>query len=176
MTGQTWTPAPKRGIIPLHPLTFGMLLGRSFSALRHNPKVLFGFGVVIQLIVVVLSAAVMGFVFATTFARLESLSPSSPDFEAVLAGTIGMNLVAGIAVGLASIAFTALMQGVVAADQMRGTRAGAFACGRSLQCVDHAELLGPAPVIVADLSAEFANPALEPLGGDQNLAYGRRRH
>lgn len=116
MTGQTWTPAPKRGIIPLHPLTFGTLLGRSFSALRHNPKVLFGFGVVIQLVVVVSSAAVMGFVFATTFARLESLSPSSPDFEAVLAGTIGMNLVAGIAVGLASIAFTALMQGVVAAE------------------------------------------------------------
>ncbi|WP_186307696.1 hypothetical protein [Microbacterium sp. 1.5R] len=116
MTGQTWTPAPRRGIIPLHPLSFGMLLGRSFSALRHNPKVLFGFGVVIQLIVVVLSASVMAFVFATTFARLESLSPSSPDFEAVLAGTVGMNILAGIAVGLASIAFTALMQGVVAAE------------------------------------------------------------
>lgn len=116
MTGQTWTPAPKRGIIPLHPLTFGMLLGRSFSALRHNPKVLFGFGVVIQLAVVVLSAAVMGFVFVTTFTRLESLSPASADFEAVFAGTIAMNIVAGIAVGLASVAFTALMQGVVAAE------------------------------------------------------------
>ncbi len=116
MTGQTWTPAPKRGIIPLHPLTFGMLLGRSFSALRHNPKVLFGFGVVIQLAVVVLSATVMGFVFVTTFTRLESLSPASPDFEAVFAGTIAMNIVAGLAVGLASIAFTALMQGVVAAE------------------------------------------------------------
>ena len=116
VTGQTWTPAPKKGIIPLHPMTFGMLLGRSFSALRHNPKVLFGFGVVIQLAVVVLSAAVMGFVFATAFTRLESLSSSSPDFEAILAGTIGMSIVAGIAVGLASIAFTALMQGVVAAE------------------------------------------------------------
>ncbi|WP_255305136.1 hypothetical protein [Microbacterium sp. 3J1] len=116
MTGQTWTPAPKRGIIPLHPLTFGMLLGRSFSALRHNPKVLFGFGVVIQLAVVVLSATVMGFVFVTTFTRLESLSPASSDFEAVFAGTIAMNIVAGLAVGLASIAFTALMQGVVAAE------------------------------------------------------------
>lgn len=116
MSGQTWTPAPKRGIIPLHPLTFGMLLSRSFAALRHNPKVLFGFGVVIQLAVVVLSATVMGFVFVTTFTRLESLSPSSADFEAVFAGTIAMNLVAGLAVGIASIAFTALMQGVVAAE------------------------------------------------------------
>ncbi|MFJ4997505.1 hypothetical protein ACIP5T_05095 [Microbacterium sp. NPDC088619] len=116
MSGQTWTPAPKKGIIPLHPLTFGMLLSKSFVALRHNPKVLFGFGVVIQLAVVVLSATVMGFVFVTTFTRLESLSPSSPDFEAVFAGTIAMNIVAGIAVGLASVAFTALMQGVVAAE------------------------------------------------------------
>lgn len=116
MSGQTWTPAPKKGIIPLHPLTFGMLLSKSFVALRHNPKVLFGFGVVIQLAVVVLSATVMGFVFVTTFTRLESLSPSSADFEAVFAGTIAMNIVAGIAVGLASVAFTALMQGVVAAE------------------------------------------------------------
>ena len=116
VSGQTWTPAPKKGIIPLHPLTFGMLLGKSFAALRHNPKVLFGFGVLIQLIVVVLSAGVMGFVFVTTFARIESLSPSSPDFEAVFAGMIAMNIVADIAVGLASIAFTALMQGVVAAE------------------------------------------------------------
>lgn len=116
MSGQIWTPAPKKGIIPLHPLTFGMLLSKSFVALRHNPKVLFGFGVVIQLAVVVLSATVMGFVFVTTFTRLESLSPSSPDFEAVFAGTIAMNIVAGISVGLASVAFTALMQGVVAAE------------------------------------------------------------
>nr|WP_314843580.1 hypothetical protein [uncultured Microbacterium sp.] len=116
MSGQMWTPAPKKGIIPLHPLTFGMLLTRSFSALRHNPKVLFGFGVVIQLAVVVISASVMGFVFVTTFTRLESLSPASEDFEAVFAGTIAMNIVAGLAVGIASVAFTALMQGVVAAE------------------------------------------------------------
>ena len=39
-----WTPASRPGIIPLHPLTFGTILGRSFAALRHNPKVLLGFG------------------------------------------------------------------------------------------------------------------------------------
>ncbi len=116
MSGQTWTPAPKKGIIPLHPLTFGMLLGKAFSALRHNPKVLFGFAVVIQLVVVLATAGVMGVVFYTTFSRLETLSPSSPDFEAVFAGTIALNIVAGLAVGLASIAFTAMMQGVVAAE------------------------------------------------------------
>lgn len=116
VTGQTWTPAPKKGIIPLHPLSFGMLLGKAFAALRHNPKVLFGFAVVIQLVVVVVTAAVMGVVLFTTFSRLETVSPSSPDFEAVMAGTIAVNLIAGLAVGVASIAFTAMMQGVVAAE------------------------------------------------------------
>jgi len=116
VTGQTWTPAPKKGIIPLHPLTFGMLLGKAFAALRHNPKVLFGFAVVIQLVVVIVTAGVMGVVLFTTFSRLSTVSPSSPDFEAVFAGTIAINLIAGLAVGLASIAFTAMMQGVVAAE------------------------------------------------------------
>lgn len=116
MSGQTWTPAPKKGVIPLHPLTFGMLLGKAFAALRHNPKVLFGFAVVIQLVVVIVTAGVMGVVLFTTFSRLETVSPSSPDFEAVFAGTIAINLIAGVVVGLTTIAFTAMMQGVVAAD------------------------------------------------------------
>ncbi|WP_341975284.1 hypothetical protein [Microbacterium sp. LWO13-1.2] len=116
MSGQTWTPAPKKGIIPLHPLTFGMLLGKAFAALRHNPKVLFGFAVVIQLIATLVMAAVMGVVLFTTFSRLETVSPSSPDFEAVFAGTILANILAGLGVGVASVAFTALMQGVVAAE------------------------------------------------------------
>ncbi|KJL28382.1 glycerophosphoryl diester phosphodiesterase membrane domain-containing protein [Microbacterium oxydans] len=116
MTGQTWTPAPKKGVIPLHPMTFGMLLGKAFAALRHNPKVLFGFAVVIQLVVVLATAGVMGVVLFTSFSRLETVPPSSPDFEAVLAGTIAINIVAGLVVGIASIAFTAMMQGVVAAE------------------------------------------------------------
>lgn len=116
MSAQTWTPARKKGVIPLHPMTFGMLLGKSFAALRHNPKVLFGFAVVLQLVILVLAALVMGLVLFTTFSRLETVSTASPDFEAVAAGTIAINVVAGILVGLASIAVTAIMQGVIAAD------------------------------------------------------------
>jgi hypothetical protein len=113
---QGWTPAPKKGIIPLHPLTFGTLLGKAFAALRHNPKVLFGFAVVIQLVVVLVTSAVMGVVLFTTFSRLTTVQPSSPDFEPLMYGTIGINLVAALLIGLASVAFTAIMQGVVAAD------------------------------------------------------------
>lgn len=116
MSAQTWTPARKKGIIPLHPMTFGTLLGKPFAALRHNPKVLFGFAVVVQLVVVIVTALAMGLVLFTSFARLDTVAIGSPDYDAVAAGTVAINIVAGIVVALASIAFTAIMQGVIAAD------------------------------------------------------------
>ena len=45
-TYPAWTPASRPGIIPLHPLSFGTILGRSFAALRQNPRVLLGFALV----------------------------------------------------------------------------------------------------------------------------------
>lgn len=116
MSGQTWTPAPKRGIIPLHPMTFGMLLGKSFAALRHNPKVLFGFAVLVQLAVLLVGAVVLGFVFFAMFSRLQTVTPSSPDFAPILAGTLAGIGLAVFVFGLLSVAFTSIVQGLVAAD------------------------------------------------------------
>lgn len=116
VSGQSWTPAPKRGIVPLHPMTFGTVLGRSFAALRHNPAVLFGFAVVVQLVVLVASTVAISATVFATFSRLETVSPSSPDFEPLLAGAVAWNLVVAFLVGLASTAFIALVQGIVAAD------------------------------------------------------------
>ncbi|GAA1530316.1 MFS family permease [Microbacterium ginsengiterrae] len=116
MSAQHWTPAVRSGLVPLHPLTFGALLGRPFAALRHNPKVLFGFAIVLQLLVALVTLLVVGGVAIASFLRLESLSPSSPDFAPVMWGTIAINVLVGLAMGLLSLAFTAVMQGVVAAD------------------------------------------------------------
>ncbi|MGY1551010.1 glycerophosphoryl diester phosphodiesterase membrane domain-containing protein [Microbacterium sp. A588] len=116
MSAQSWTPAPKPGLIPLHPLSFGALLGKPFAALRHNPKVLFGFAIVIQLIVAAITAGVIGTVMFATFMRLESISPSSPDFYPVMWGTIAINGAVALVMGLVSLAFTAVMQGIVAAN------------------------------------------------------------
>lgn len=115
-SAQGWTPALKRGLIPLHPLTFGVLLGKPFATLRHNPKVLFGFAIVIQLVVAVVTALVVGGVVFATFLRMESLSPSSPDFFPVMWGAIAINALVVLAMSFVSLAFTAIMQGVVAAD------------------------------------------------------------
>lgn len=116
MSAQYWTPAVKPGLIPLHPLTFGALLGKPFAALRHNPKVLFGFAIVVQLVVALITLAVVGGVAFATFLRLESLSPSNPDFYPVMWGTVAINAIVVLAMSLVSVAFTAVMQGVVAAD------------------------------------------------------------
>ncbi len=116
MSGQMWTPAPRRGVVPLHPLTFGMLLGRAFAVLRHNPKVVFGFAVLVQLALVLVVSAIMVAVLLVTFGRLETVSTGSPDYEPLLIGTIALNAVVGFALGLLSVCFTAVLQGVVAAE------------------------------------------------------------
>src|SRR5690606_26641172 len=72
--------------------------------------------VVVQLGVMLISAGILAFVMINAFMRLDTLRPGSAEFEAVFAGSIGISIVAGFAVGLGSIAFTALVQGVVAAD------------------------------------------------------------
>ncbi len=53
----TWSWAPKPGIIPLRPLTITDLFSGSFSALRKNPSVLFGFTIIVMTVVALLSLA-----------------------------------------------------------------------------------------------------------------------
>ena len=53
----TWSWAPKPGIIPLRPLTLTDLFSGSFSALRKNPSVLFGFTIIVMIVVALLSLA-----------------------------------------------------------------------------------------------------------------------
>ena len=78
MSSPHWTPAPKRGIIPLRPLDFGTILGKSFAMLRHNPSVLLGFGVCTQLVVGLLGLGLFALIFAGNISRLETLTPSDP--------------------------------------------------------------------------------------------------
>lgn len=53
----TWSWAPKPGIIPLRPFTLTDLFSGSFSALRKNPSVLFGFTIIVMTVVALLSLA-----------------------------------------------------------------------------------------------------------------------
>ncbi len=116
MSSPQWIPAPKRGIVPLHPLDFGTILGRSFAMLRHNPSVLLGFAVCIQLVVDVIALGLFVLLFATGIERIESLSPSSPDYDAVMAGTLGLSIGAALLLSLLSVSVGSAVQGVVAAN------------------------------------------------------------
>lgn len=111
-----WIPAPKRGIVPLHPLDFGTILGRSFAMLRHNPAVLMGFAVCIQLAVNAIAVVFFTLVLVNNLERIDTLSPSSPDYDAIMAGTFGLSLGGGLVLSLFAIAVGAAVQGVVAAN------------------------------------------------------------
>lgn len=112
----SWTPAPRPGIIPLQPLTFGTILGRSFSALRHNPKVLLGFAMVVQtLAYLVVTVAISGIAFAS-FSRLDTVPAGTDEWDAVLTGSITLTALSGLVLGLLAGAVGVLVQAVVISD------------------------------------------------------------
>lgn len=112
----SWTPAPRPGIIPLHPLSFGVILGRSFSALRQNPRVLLGFALVVQTLAVLVTTAGVVAVGFATFGRLASLRPGTDEFETVLAGSIAISGVTALVLSLAAGALGVLVQGIVVSE------------------------------------------------------------
>ncbi|WP_292729881.1 hypothetical protein [Microbacterium sp. UBA837] len=112
----SWTPAPRPGIIPLQPLTFGTILGRSFSALRHNPKVLLGFAMVVQTVAyLVVTIAISGIAFAS-FSRLDTVPAGTDEWDAVLTGSITLTALSGLVLGLLAGAVGVLVQAVVISD------------------------------------------------------------
>jgi membrane-anchored glycerophosphoryl diester phosphodiesterase (GDPDase) len=100
----------------LHPLSFGTVLGRSFTALRQNPRVLLGFALVVQLVAyLVVGAAIAGVAYAL-FSRLDTVPPGSSDYDALLAGSVAVTAVVGVLLGLAAGALGVIVQAVVVTE------------------------------------------------------------
>lgn len=118
-----WTPASRPGIVPLHPLGFGLLLGRSFAALRHNPRVLLGFALAVQGVAYVLTVGITGAVGVALYARADNVPPGSDAYAELMAGTFGITLLVGLVLSLLLSAFSALVQGIVVVDVARGVLA-----------------------------------------------------
>lgn len=111
-----WTPASRAGIVPLHPYGFGMILGRSFVALRHNPRVLLGFALVVQTVgYVVVTAAIAG-VGIASFSRLDTLVRGSDEFDAVMVGSIALTGITALVLGALAGALGLLVQAVVVSE------------------------------------------------------------
>lgn len=111
-----WTPASRPGIVPLHPYGFGTILGRSFTALRQNPRVLLGFALVVQAAGSILTIVGTAAVAFATFSRLDTVRANTDEFEAVFAGSVALTALTGIVLSVASGVLTTLVQGVVVAE------------------------------------------------------------
>lgn len=112
----TWTPAARPGIIPLHPLGFGTILGRAFVALRRNPKVLLGFALVVQSVMTLASAAVLSFVVLHQFLRLDTLAEGTDAWDEVFAGAIAISILTGLGLSLVTGVLSVVVQAIVIAD------------------------------------------------------------
>ncbi len=111
-----WTPASRPGIVPLHPYGFGTILGRSFVALRHNPKVLLGFALIVQAAAYIVLTAAVGGVAIASFSRLDTVPIGSDDYDAILAGSAVITAATALVLGLATGALSVIVQGVVVSE------------------------------------------------------------
>ena len=111
-----WTPASRPGIVPLHPYGFGTILARSFVALRHNPKVLLGFALVVQAVAYILVTVAIGGVAIASFSRLDTVAPGSDEFDAITAGSVALTAITALVLGVLSGALGVVVQGVVVAE------------------------------------------------------------
>jgi MFS family permease len=111
-----WTPAPRPGIVPLHPYGFGTTLGRSFTALRQNPGVLLGFALGVQALAYVVLLLATGATAFATFSRLDTVTPGTDEYEAITAGSVAITAVVGGVLSLLTGALTVIVQGVVVTE------------------------------------------------------------
>lgn len=124
-----WTPASRPGIIPLHPLTFGTILGRSFAALRQNPRVLLGFALVVQTLAYLVVLGGVLLVMWASFSRLDTLQEGTDEYDTVMAGSIALTAVAGIVLSLAAGALSVIVQGIVVVEVTRAAVAEKLTLG-----------------------------------------------
>jgi hypothetical protein len=114
-----WTPPPKPGLIPLRPLTLGVILGAAFQVLRRNPKPTFGFSLLVSGGVFLLTLVIVGVV--SFFAIFRTLNATGADAEPLAAGSIAMIVLSALVPMVLGLVGGALLQGVIALEVARAT-------------------------------------------------------
>ena len=112
----SWAWAAKPGIIALRPLTLSDLMSGSFAALRRNPKVLFGYTILIMAIVALVNGLAVFIPFYSLMSLSESTSDPQASYSDVLASSslslISM-LLGYVVLFLATFLGAALINGVL---------------------------------------------------------------
>jgi hypothetical protein len=117
--GPAWTPPPKPGLIPLRPLGFGTLLGASFQVMRRNPKPTLGVALLFNSGIILLLGIIVAFVAISVFGRIQNATID--DSDDVVAGAVGIGIVAALIPVALSLVVGAIIQGVVSLEVARGT-------------------------------------------------------
>ena len=114
-----WTPPPRPGLIPLRPLTLGTLLSAAFQVLRRNPRPTFGFALLVNGSITILTLVVVGAV--TFFAVNRTLNATQADAATLSAGSVALIVLSGLIPAALSIVASAIVQGVISLEVARGT-------------------------------------------------------
>ena len=123
---QAYTPPPKPGLIPLHPLSFGQLLGAAFQVIRYNPKATIAPALIISLVQNVLVVGLTYGIGIFTVDRVERAA-NDADRATIAAGSIATGGAAFLALIIVTVVCSALLQGLitrVVADGAVGARPG----------------------------------------------------
>jgi hypothetical protein len=121
---QAYTPPPKPGLVPLHPLSFGQLLGGAFQVIRYNPRATVAPAIIISFLQNLLVLGLTYGIGLATFDRIERAT-NDADRAAIALGGAATGGAAALAVIVASVIATALLQGIltrVVADGVLGRR------------------------------------------------------
>ena len=116
-TTNRWGWQAKPGIIPLRPLTIGDLFSGAFEAIRSNPKVLFGFTIIIMLFVSLIASV------SILFSGLgyESVTSAANDPQALqqstteLANALLLQIISTMVQWLSTFTGTSILTGLLAA-------------------------------------------------------------
>jgi hypothetical protein len=114
-----WTAPPKPGLIPLRPLTLGVILSASFQVLRRNPRPTFGFALGVQSLIMLLTLVITGLVSFAALSRV--FTASTDDFDEVGAGAIVIVVLSTLIPGVLSLVAAALVQGILMLEIQRAT-------------------------------------------------------
>jgi hypothetical protein len=109
---QAYAPPPKPGLVPLHPLSFGQLLGGAFQAIRYNPKATIVPALIVSL---VQNAATVALTYGIGLGTLDRVqrATNAADQAAIAAGGAAIGGAAFLAVTVISVVATALLQGLI---------------------------------------------------------------
>ena len=116
-TTNRWGWQSKPGIIPLRPLTIGDLFSGAFEAIRSNPKVLFGFTIVIMLLVSLIASVSI----LVSGLGYESVINAANDPQALqqsvdnFANALLLQMISNLVQWLSTFAGTSILTGLLAA-------------------------------------------------------------